>query len=231
MQKNWWKILAVVLLLYTVIAGFMMDVPRKPILHETIRNQYFHVCMWFAMLALMSVSLFYSLRYLRNNSTRDDVYAAESANVAILFGTLGLITGSVWAKFTWTEWPVWSINGWWVNDVKLNGAAICMLIYFAYMILRNSIEEEQTRARVSAVYNIFAYVLMIVFLLVVPRLTASMHPGNGGNPAFSKYDLDNRMRMVFYPAVVGWILLGVWILQLRIRIRIIQLTKSGTLYS
>ena len=209
----------------------MMDVPRKPILHETIRNQYFHVCMWFAMLALMSVSLFYSLRYLRNNSTRDDVYAAESANVAILFGTLGLITGSVWAKFTWTEWPVWSINGWWVNDVKLNGAAICMLIYFAYMILRNSIEEEQTRARVSAVYNIFAYVLMIVFLLVVPRLTASMHPGNGGNPAFSKYDLDNRMRMVFYPAVVGWILLGVWILQLRIRIRIIQLTKSGTLYS
>jgi heme exporter protein C len=231
MQKNWWKILAVLLLLYTVIAGFMMDVPRKPILHETIRNQYFHVCMWFAMLALMSVSLYYSLRYLRNNSTRDDVYAAESANVAILFGTLGLLTGSVWAKFTWTEWPVWSINGWWVNDVKLNGAAICMLIYFAYMILRNSIEEEQKRARVSAVYNIFAYVLMIVFLLVVPRLTASMHPGNGGNPAFSKYDLDNRMRMVFYPAVIAWILLGVWIFQLRIRIRIIQLTRSGTLYS
>ena len=147
MKKNWWKIIAVVLLLYTIVAGFMMDVPHKQILHETIRNQYFHVCMWFAMLALMSVSLFYSLKLLRSNSMKDDVYASESAKVAILFGVLGLITGSIWAKFTWSEWPLLSLKGWWVNDVKLNGAAICMLIYFAYLVLRNSIDEEQKRAR------------------------------------------------------------------------------------
>ena len=229
MQKNWWKIIAVVFLLYTVIAGFMMDVPRKEILHETIRNQYFHVCMWFSMLALMSVSLWFSLKYLRSNSIKDDVYASESANVAILFGVLGLLTGSIWAKFTWSEWPLLSLKGWWVNDVKLNGAAICMLIYFAYMVLRNSIDEEQKRARVSAVYNIFAYVLMIVFLLVVPRLTDSLHPGNGGNPGFSKYDLDNKMRLVFYPAVIGWITLGIWIMNVRIRLKIIQFVKAGTL--
>lgn len=227
MKKNWWKILAVVLLLYTVISGFMMDVPRKQILHETIRNQYFHVCMWFAMLALMSVSLYYSVRHLRSNSMRDDVFASETANVAILFGMLGLLTGSIWAKFTWSEWPLLSLKGWWVNDVKLNGAAICMLIYFAYMILRNSIEEEQKRARVSAVYNIFAYVLMIVFLLIVPRLTDSLHPGNGGNPGFNKYDLDNKMRMVFYPAVIGWILLGLWIMDIRVRLKFLQMKLSG----
>jgi heme exporter protein C len=227
--KNWWKILSVVLLTYTIIGGFMIDVPRQHILHETIRNQYFHVCMWFAMLALMTVSLVYSLRHLRSGSIKDDVYAAESANVAILFGILGLITGSVWAKYTWSEWPTLSLKGWWVNDVKLNGAAICMLIYFAYSILRNSIDEEQKRGRVAAVYNIFAYVLMIVFLLVVPRLTASLHPGSGGNPGFSSYDLDNRMRMVFYPAVIGWILLGVWIMNVRIRMRMIQLRRSGSI--
>ena len=229
MKRNWWKILTVVVLLYTIIAGFMMDVPRKQILHETIRNQYFHVCMWFAMLALMSVSLYYSLKQLRTNSIKDDVYAAESANVAILFGVLGLITGSIWAKFTWSEWPLLSPKGWWVNDVKLNGAAICMLIYFAYLVLRNSIDEEQKRARVSAVYNIFAFVLMIVFLLVVPRLTDSLHPGNGGNPGFSKYDLDNNMRLVFYPAVIGFIALGIWIMNVRIRLKVMQLIKSGTL--
>lgn len=229
MQKNWWKILSVVLLFYTVIAGFMVDVPRQPILHETVRNQYFHVCMWFAMLALMSVSLYYSLKYLRTNSMKDDVFASEAANVAILFGVLGLITGSIWAKYTWSEWPTLSLKGWWVNDVKLNGAAICMLVYFAYKVLRNSLDEEQKRARVSAVYNIFAYVLMIVFLLVIPRLTSSLHPGNGGNPGFSKYDLDNRMRMVFYPAVIGWILLGVWVMNVKIRMRVLEMTKAGTL--
>ena len=226
MKNNWWKALAVILLLYTIVGGFLMDVPRKEILHETIRNQYFHVCMWFAMLALMSISLFFSIRHLGTNSIEDDILASESANVAILFGILGLITGSIWAKYTWSEWPTFSWKGWWVNDVKLNGAAICMLIYFAYMVLRNSIDEEQKRARVSAVYNIFAYVLMIVFILIVPRITDSLHPGNGGNPGFSKYDLDLNMRLVFWPAVPGWILLGIWICQVRVRIRNLKTTVN-----
>ena len=48
-----------------------------------------------------------------------------------------------------------------------------------------------------------------------------MHPGNGGNPGFNMYDLDSNMRMVFYPAVIGWILLGVWIATIRIRAKLI----------
>jgi len=50
-------------------------------------------------------------------------------------------------------------------------------------------------------------------------MTSSMHPGSGGNPGFNMYDLDSKMRMVFYPAVAGWILLGVWIATLRVRVR------------
>jgi heme exporter protein C len=49
-----------------------------------------------------------------------------------------------------------------------------------------------------------------------------MHPGNGGNPGFNAYDLDSRMRLVFYPAVVAWFLIGLWIASLRIRVRNIQ---------
>lgn len=214
-------------MLYTLIAGLLMPVPKQIILHETIRNQYFHVCMWFAMLTLMSVSVYFSIRYLKSNDIVEDVFAAESAKVAIVFGTLGLITGSIWAKYTWSEWPTFSLKGWWVKDVKLNGAAACMLIYFAYAILRNSIDDEQRKARIAAVYNIFAYVLMIVFLLVLPRTTDSLHPGNGGNPGFNKYDLDSNMRIVFYPAIIGWILLGLWIMQLKSRFRLLQLVANG----
>jgi heme exporter protein C len=50
----------------------------------------------------------------------------------------------------------------------------------------------------------------------------SLHPGVGGNPAFSQYDLDNRMRMVFYPAVIGWTMLGFWVASLNIRYKIIK---------
>lgn len=206
--------MAVLLVLYAIIGGFLGDVPALPILNETIRNLYFHVTMWFAMMIIMTISLVYSIRYLSGFKREHDFIAAEAANTGLFFGFLGLFTGMLWARFTWGTW--------WVADPKLNGAAITVLIYLAYTILRNSMDEEQKRAKVAAVYNIFAYTLLVVFLMVLPRMTDSLHPGNGGNPAFSTYDLDSKMRMVFYPAVTGWTLLGVWIMTLNVRIRKIK---------
>lgn len=214
MKKHWWKALAAILLLYTVIAGFLGDVPAMAILNETIRNLYFHVTMWFAMMILLIVSLVNSIKYLGDFNLKSDVLAVESAGVAMIFGTLGLLTGMVWAKYTW--------GAWWVNDVQLNGAAGTMLVYAAYFLLRNSMDDEQKRAKISAVYSIFAFAMMVVFIIILPRMTDSLHPGKGGNPGFSSYDLDSRLRMVFYPAIIGWTLLGVWFINLRIRIRKLQ---------
>ena len=94
-----------------------------------------------------------------------------------------------------------------------------MLIYLAYFVLRSSIDDEQRKARVSSVYNIFAYSAMIPLLFILPRLTSSMHPGSGGNPGFNAYDLDSSMRVVFYPAVLAWTFVGIWISMLAFRIR------------
>lgn len=210
MKNYWWKIIAIVFVLYTIIAGFLFKVPAQPILHETIRNLYFHVPMWFGMMTILFISLWHSIKYLSNSKIESDIIASQAANTGMLMGILGIITGSIWAKYTW--------GAWWVADTKLNGAAITLLIYLAYFILRGSLDEEQKRARISAVYNIFAYVMLIVFLMILPRLNDSLHPGNGGNPGFNKYDLDATMRTVFYPAVIGWILLGVWLMTIKIRI-------------
>jgi heme exporter protein C len=99
-------------------------------------------------------------------------------------------------------------------------------MYLAYLVLRNSIDEEQKRAKISAVYNVFAFPVMIVLLFILPRMTDSLHPGNGGNPGFGGYDLDNTMRLVFYPAVLGWMLMGVWIMTIRFRIRKVELIQN-----
>jgi heme exporter protein C len=214
MKNYWWKALAIVLVLYTIVAGFLFKVPAQPILHETIRNLYFHVPMWFGMMTILFVSLWHSIKYLSNSAIQSDIIASQAAHTGMLLGFLGIITGSIWAKYTW--------GAWWVSDTKLNGAAITLLIYLAYFVLRGSLEEEQKRARISAVYNIFAYVMLIVFLMILPRLNDSLHPGNGGNPGFNNYDLDSTMRTVFYPAVLGWILLGVWMMTLKIRIEKIK---------
>lgn len=219
MKKHWWKILAALLLVYTTVVGLLFDVPRLPILNETIRNLYFHVGMWFAMIVLMLASMIQAIKALGAQGSEADMKSEAAAEVGMLLGILGLLTGMVWAQFTW--------GAFWVNDPKLNGTAVTLLIYTAYFILRGSLVDPDKRARISAVYNIFAFVLMIVFIGILPRLTDSLHPGNGGNPAFSQYDLDSGMRMVFYPAMLGWILCGIWIWNLLSRYRALKATTEN----
>lgn len=211
MRQSWWKILAIVLLLYTLTAGLLMDVPRLPILNETIRALHFHVTMWFGMILMLVVAVIYSIKYLKSNNLEHDDMAIEFTNAAILFGVLGIVTGMLWAKFTWGDY--------WSGDPKQNASAIGLLMYFAYLILRGSITDPQQKARIGAVYNIFAFAAFIPLIFVLPRLTDSLHPGNGGNPGFNAYDLDSNLRMIFYPAIIGWTLFGAWIATVRVRIR------------
>lgn len=218
MRGSWWKLGAASLVLYALIAGLSFEVPRLVVLNETIRNLYYHVGMWFAMLALFLGSVVFSIRYLRNPVEALDEKAESAAAVGLLLGILGLLTGMVWARFTWGTF--------WTNDPKLNGTVISLLAYLAYFVLRGSMEDPMQKARISAVYNIFAFVIMIVFIQVLPRLTDSLHPGNGGNPAFGQYDLDNNMRLVFYPAMMGWIGLGYWIWELRTRWKALRRSHS-----
>lgn len=208
MKGIWWKALGIILVLYSIIAGLLGEVPRLVILNETIRVLYYHVPMWFSMVAMMTVSLVFSIRAL-GEKRGADLRASEFAQTGFLLATLGLLTGMVWARFTW--------GNFWTNDPKLNGTAVTMLIYLAYFVLRNSVEDPAKKARLAAVYNIFAFVMMIVFIGILPRMTDSLHPGNGGNPGFNQYDLNSDMRPIFYAAVLGWILIGTWISSLRIR--------------
>ena len=217
LKKNWWKLLSGILLLYAIIAGFTSDIPIKPITEQTMRNLFYHVGMWFAMMAMLLTGFIYSLRYLTRFNEEEDIVAVEAVNVGLMFGFLGIFTGMIWANFTWGS-P-------WVKDPKLNGAAVGLIIYLAYTVLRGSIEDVHKKAKVAAVFNIFAFILWIVFVIILPRIAGeSLHPGTGNNvvPVMPMH-LDPTMRLVFYPAMAGWILLGFWILNIRVRIRKIKL--------
>ena len=211
MKGRIYKFTGLALVLYSLIYGLLTSIPDLPILEQSIRNLFYHVSMWFAMVAMMGGSFGYAISFLSKEDLNKDHRSVALAQTGMLFATLGLLTGTIWAKYTW--------GAWWTNDPKLNGSAVTMLIYLAYFALRNAMDDGRKRARISAVYNIFAFVMMIVFIGILPRMTDSLHPGNGGNPGFNSYDLDNRLRLVFYPAVIGWILVGTWIASLRYRLR------------
>ena len=204
------KIFCVLLLTYTVTAGFLFDVPKLVILNETIRVLYFHVPMWFTMIFLLFMSSLNAYKFMANGDKNFDVKSYNYANVGVYFGVLGLITGMFWAKYTWGTY--------WTNDPKLNGSAIGLLIYFSYFVLRSSIKDESKKRKISSVYNVFAFAMLIPLIFILPRLTDSLHPGNGGNPGFNVYDLDSQLRIVFYPAVVGFILLGIWITDIKLKL-------------
>jgi len=206
---KWWKWVTIPLMFYVAYMGIMGKVPRLPILNETVRNLYFHVPMWFGMIILFGASVWFSIQYLRTGNLENDIKAGSYVEIGIVFGVLGLITGMLWAKYTWGEY--------WSNDPKQNASAVGMMIYFGYLLLRGSLGSERDRARISSVYSIFAFAILVPLIYVLPRFTDSLHPGNGGNPGFNPYDQARYMRPVFYPAVLGWTLIGFWIGDLIIR--------------
>ena len=222
MYRSWWKVTAVILLLYTFIAGLLMNVPRIPDLQESIRNLYFHVCMWFWMMILFIISVVNSIRYLRTLNLRYDIAARHFASLGIIFGILGYATGAIWMSYTWADPNTQSFSSI-AREPKLIGAAIALLIYMAYMVLRDSIQDVDKKARISAVYNLFAFAMLFPTIWILPRMMESLHPGGSqGNPALNFKDSSMGMKLVFYPAIIGWTLLGVWIATIKIRISFIK---------
>jgi heme exporter protein C len=196
-----------------------LSFPYRNVIYESIRNTFYHVPMWFVLLFLFTASVWHSLRFLKTRSLDSDRKAAAYAEAGLLFGIMGLATGMLWANYTWGA-P-------WSNDIKQLMTAVALLIYMAYFILRSSFDEPEKGARLSAVYNIFAFASLIPLLYIVPRMFASLHPGATGNPAFGSQDLDNTMRLIFYPAILGFAGIGFWLAELRFRAKRVEDRLAG----
>lgn len=216
--------------------------PYRGLLSETIRNTYFHVSLWFAMMFLFIAAVVYAIKHLRAKNRmeagglpdvaalsdltrmeRTDHWSVVFTGVGMLFGILGLLTGAVWAKYTWGSWWNW--------DIKQFTTLIALLIYAGYFVLRAAFPDPEQRGRLGAVYNIFAFACLIPLIYILPRMSStSLHPGADGNPAMGGEDLDNTMRMVFYPTIIGWTLFGGWMAGVAYRSRIVGerlLRRSG----
>ncbi len=209
-----WKYVIAAWMTLVIIGGFLIEIPDIPILEQTARNIFFHVPMWMTMFVLFLISFWYSIKYLNEPNMDFDFKASSAASVGVAFGVCGLLTGSLWARFTWGSW-------WTFAEPKMNLAALALMIYVAYFVLRSAFDDHQKRAKISAVYNIFAVTTIPFLLYVVPRQLTSLHPGADGNPAFSEITAD-ELRYILYPAFIGFIAMGFWIYDVLHRYKKVQ---------
>jgi len=203
-----WRLLIFIWIAATMVVALLVA-PLVPVLRETTRVLYFHIpSAWVTVLAL-GWSMVNSVLYLLRRDLRNDDHAASAAELGLVFCVVATVTGSIWAKSMWGSWWNW--------DPRETSIFFVLLIYAAYLALRGSIEGDEKRARLSAIYSILAFVAVPPLIFVVPRIYSTLHPDpiiNGSG----KIDMDPMIRWCFFSMLLGFTFLFSWLQSLRVRV-------------
>ncbi len=157
-----------VILMVAALYMVFVYVPTDRDMGIVQRIFYFHVpSAWVAFLAFF-LTFLGSIQYLRKREKKWDFFASASAELGLLFTTLVLITGPIWAR------PIWGV--WWTWDARLTTSLVLWLIYLAYFIVRSYISEEERRARFSAIIGIIGFIDVPIVALAI-QLLRTQHPG------------------------------------------------------
>jgi heme exporter protein C len=163
------------------------------------RILYFHVPSWWTAFLAVAGSLVTSVLFLVNRKLSYDAASVALTEVGLVFLTIGLVTGSIWGRYTWGIWWTW--------DTRLTSALVCVLLYAGYLILRSAVDEPITRARIAAVYSIFAFAdIPIVWFSI--RLFRTQHP--------QPMELPPGMMRIFLWNWVGFLLLAAVLVLVRL---------------
>jgi heme exporter protein C len=216
-----WVLIAVTALLMLLSIGLVFGVAPDPINLVTPverfaqRIFYFHVPTWWVGFLAFLVAAISGGLYLASARERWDAISVSSVEVGLTFITIGLITGSIWAKPTW--------NTWWTWEPRLTTAAIGWLMYVAYLMLRGAVDNPIRRARFAAVFSIVAFLdVPVVFLAI--RWWRTIHPVviGGGDQGTGGFAMGPTIQLVFFVSLLSFTLLYVTLMVLRARVEFLS---------
>jgi heme exporter protein C len=166
--------------------------PREATMGDVQRVFYFHISnAWVGMLAFLVAAISGGI-YLARGDHRWDRVSLASIEIGIVFAFITIASGSIWAR------PIW--NTWWTWDPRLVTYTVMELIYLAYIMLRQGIEDPDRRARFGSVYGIVAFISVPVTFLSI-RLFRTIHPvvvGSGDPGAEGSFDMSSKMLVAFF---------------------------------
>jgi len=207
--KNGLAIISAALILLSIMAVFYYA-PVEKTMGVVQKIFYFHVASaWTGFLAF-GIVFVSSVLFLWKKREVFDSWAYCATEIGVLFTSLVLVTGPLWAK------PIW--NAYWTWDPRLTTTLILWLIYVGYLLLRSMITSPEKAARISAVYGIIGFVdVPIVYLSI--RLWRTLHPGYVMIMGGKDSGLDPRMFQVLMLSLVAFTFLFVTLLLVRLDIQ------------
>ncbi len=190
--------------------------PLEVMMGAVQRVFYFHVATaWVGMLGFM-VSAIAGIIYLRSGDLKWDVAGFAAIEISLVFFLVAIIMGSIWAR------PIW--NTWWTWDPRLTTAAIVELIFAAYLLLRQGVDDPERRARFAAIYAIFGSISVPLTFISI-RLLRTIHPvviGNAEAAAQGGFNMDDPMRTAFFFSLAAFTVFFADLLWHRVRLGNLQ---------
>lgn len=166
--------------------------PVENVMGQVQKVFYFHVAnAWVGLLGFTVAAVMGGI-YLWKGEKKWDIASFSAIEISFVFFLIAIVSGSIWAR------PAW--NTWWTWDPRLTTAAIIALIYAAYLLLRQGVDDPTRRARFSAVYAIFGF-LSIPITSISIRLMRTIHPvvlGNSDPSAQGGFNMVSNMKVAFF---------------------------------
>lgn len=204
-------VVAVVMLIAATTMVFFYA-PTEKVMGLVQKVFYFHVASaWVGMLSFIAAAVA-GIGYLRTNDLRWDVASLAAVELGMVYMIIGIITGSIWAR------PIW--NTWWTWDPRLTTTTIMVLVYAAYMMLRQGIDEPERRARFGAVYVIVG-ALSVPLTFFSIRYFRTIHPviiGDSDPGAAGAFDMTPLMLQTFMFSLLTYSIIFISLYWHRIRL-------------
>jgi len=209
------KILTWISFVFFLIALYLslFFAPREATMGDVQRIFYFHISnAWVGMLAFLVAAVAGGIYLARRDECWDRI-ALASIEIGIVFAFITIASGSIWAR------PIW--NTWWTWDPRLVTYTVMELIYLAYVMLRQGIDDPDRRARFGSVYGIVAFISVPITFLSI-RLFRTIHPvvvGSGDPSAEGGFDMSSKMLVAFFFSLFTYTLVYATLLWHRIRLQ------------
>ena len=175
--------------------------PIESTMLEVQKIFYFHVSAALTVFVAFGVNFVLSIKYLIKRKPTDDLLAVAAAELGLVFCTIALLSGPIWARYAW--------NTWWNWEPRLTSTLILWLMYVGYFILRSALEEDKRRIY-SAVLGIIAYLDVPIVYYAVDIWQGGLHPDRG-----TKWNLATPMQWTWMVSLAAFILLFVLLMALR----------------